>query len=41
MTTTDLLLRLHRLDTYSHLLPIMQDGAAAELEKLLHRKAGG
>jgi integrase len=29
------------LDTYSHLLPTMQDGAAAELEKLLHRKAGG
>jgi integrase len=28
------------LDTYSHLLPTMQDGAAAELERLLHRKAG-
>jgi integrase len=26
------------LDIYSHLLPTMQDGAAAQLESLLHRK---
>jgi len=26
------------LDTYSHLLPTMQDGAASQLESLLHQR---
>jgi hypothetical protein len=28
------------LDTYSHVLPTMQQGATARLEKLLYGKAG-